>query len=229
MGALTKSVDAAVHPLADDDAGEFEMILSDDTLDRDNESLFAYDWRDPLPESIPLKANHSRDVSDIVGSGTPYLDSDGSLRVRGSYASTALGQHIRRLVREGHVRSVSAEFLRHDDGTAELVAGAFGSWPDHPCRRGARRCRQPRCDHVTDCRWLSAIPAGFLLRLRPGLLGQYDETVADSPIDPLPLIRAGDSAATAKATERVGAERIRAGAGRCCYRNSGADSDSDAD
>ena len=60
-------------------------------------------------------------------------------------------------------------------------------------------------------------------------MSRYGETVADSPIDLLLLIRAGDSAVTDEATERVGAEGIRVGAGRYRYRNGGADNDSDAD
>jgi hypothetical protein len=63
--------------------------------------------------------------------------------------------------------------------------------------------------------WL-VIDGGSVFRLRPGPLGDCGETVADSPIDRLSLIRAGDSAATAKTAERVGVEHIRGRAGRRC-------------
>jgi hypothetical protein len=129
----TKTVDAAVRPA--DGPGEFEMVLSDDSLDRDGEHLWTHEWRDPLPDVIPIKANHSRDIADIVGSGRPYIDSDGSLRVRGTFASTPPAQHVRTLVTEGHLGSVSVEFLRHPDGTAELVGGAFVDIPSNPAAR----------------------------------------------------------------------------------------------
>ncbi len=142
----TKTVDATVRPA--DGPGEFEMILSDDSLDRDGERLWTHEWRDPLPGTIPLKLNHSRDAADIVGSGTPYIDSDGSLKVRGTFASTPQAQHVRTLVTEGHLSSVSVEFLRHPDGTAELVGGAFVDVPSNPRARvlaakGARNHHKP--------------------------------------------------------------------------------------
>lgn len=135
MNPITKTVEAAVRSLADTDPGSFEMILSDDSTDRDGDNLYAYDWRHPLPDSIPLKANHSRDVADIVGSGEPFIDSNGALRVRGVFASTPLAQQIRTLVTERHLQSVSVEFLRHADGTAELVGGAFVDVPSNPRAR----------------------------------------------------------------------------------------------
>ena len=111
LDAVMRTVDAEVRPVADDDGpGEFEMVLSDDTEDRDGDRLFAYQWAHPLPESIPINTDHSRAVGDIVGSGEPFIDSDGSLKVRGTFASTHEAQRIRALVREGHVRSVSVNF-----------------------------------------------------------------------------------------------------------------------
>lgn len=129
----TKTVDATVRPA--DDPGEFELILSDDSLDRDGEHLWTHEWQNPLPDVIPIKANHSRDIAGIVGSGRPFIDTDGALRVRGRFASTPLAQTVRTLVTEGHLNSVSVEFLRGEDGTAELVGGAF---VDVPCNPAAR-------------------------------------------------------------------------------------------
>jgi hypothetical protein len=147
-----KTVDAAVRPA--DGPGEFEMVLSDDSLDRDGEHLWTHEWRDPLPDVIPIKANHSRDVADIVGSGRPYIDSDGALKVRGTFASTPPAQHLRALVTEGHVSSVSVEFLRHPDGTAELVGGAFVDIPSNPSARvlAAKSHNQPSGDSTMTTR-----------------------------------------------------------------------------
>jgi hypothetical protein len=68
-------------------------------------------WKQPLPDRIQFNTDHSPGVGDIVGSGTPWIDEAGNLRVRGKYASIELGQHIRSLVNEGHLTAVSVEFL----------------------------------------------------------------------------------------------------------------------
>ena len=76
-------------------------------------------------------------VGDIVGSGTPWIDEAGNLRVRGKYASIELGQHIRSLVNEGHPTAVSVEFLAaallarspDDDGPLQLTICRRLEWP----------------------------------------------------------------------------------------------------
>jgi hypothetical protein len=90
----------------------------------------------PLPDVIPINANHSSDVSDIVGSGAPWIDADGNLRVKGTFASTPQAQHVRSLVQEGHLRTVSVEMLRrkgvNGEPVNELVGGAFVLLPANP-------------------------------------------------------------------------------------------------
>jgi hypothetical protein len=75
-------------------------------------------------------------VSDVIGSGQPWIDQDGNLRVKGTFSSSAAAQHLRGLVAEGHVQSVSVEFLRRKDANGlpvnELVGGAFVSLPANP-------------------------------------------------------------------------------------------------
>jgi hypothetical protein len=136
MKPATKRAQASVTA---SDNGEFDMVLSNGTLDRDGESLLPGSWVQPLPDTIPINANHSSDVSDIVGSGIPFIDNEGNLRVRGTFASTPLGQHVRTLVNEGHLRSVSVEFLHRKDANGqwlnELVGGAFVNLPSNPTAR----------------------------------------------------------------------------------------------
>jgi hypothetical protein len=127
---LRKRVDAAIGPSVSD-PGEFDLILSNGALDRDGEKLHLADWAQPLPTTVPINVNHSNDVSDIVGSGEPFFDSEGNLRVTGKFASTPQAQHIRSLVNEGHLTSVSVEFLRTKDGNV-LVGGAFVNVPANP-------------------------------------------------------------------------------------------------
>lgn len=134
MNLSKKRVSAVVGPSLSD-PGEFDVILSNDTLDRDGEVLLSTRWKQPLPESIQFNVDHSDHVRDIVGSGAPFIDDAGNLRVRGKFASSELGQHIRGLVNERHLRWVSVEFLRHKDGTHELVGGAFVKIPSHPTAR----------------------------------------------------------------------------------------------
>lgn len=131
-----KRANARVQPR---DNGEFDIILSNGTKDRDGEVLAPDAWVMPLPEVIPLNVNHSSDVADVVGSGRPFIDAKGNLRVQGEFASTEQAQHIRTLVNEGHVKSVSVEFLRRKDVNGrimhELVGGAFVNIPANPDAR----------------------------------------------------------------------------------------------
>lgn len=129
MQLATKRATATVSPSSD--PGEFDILLSNDALDRHGEQLHQKDWRQ-LPQWVPINVNHSDSVTDVVGSGRPYFDSQGNLRVKGAFADTDAAQHVRALVAGGHVKSVSVEFLRHRDGTRELIGGAFVSLPANP-------------------------------------------------------------------------------------------------
>lgn len=91
------------------ESGEFEAILSTPTVDRDGEIIDPKAF-EPLPDYIPIDIDHSMSVSTTVGSGVPYYDGD-VLKFRGSFASTALGQEVRTLVVEGHVRKMSVAFM----------------------------------------------------------------------------------------------------------------------
>lgn len=75
-------------------------------------------------------------TSKIVGSGKPFINADGDLQVRGTFASTPLAQETRTLVTEGHLSTVSVEFLeaaglksgRHQ---RELIGGSFVYTPSN--------------------------------------------------------------------------------------------------
>lgn len=134
MTLQTKRAQASVTP--GDDPGEFDMILSNGTRDREGETISPDSWAQPLPDVIPINANHSPDVADIVASGRPFIDTAGNLRVVGTFAATPQAQHVRSLVNDGHLRSVSVEFLRRKDVNGaqinELVGGAFVNIPANP-------------------------------------------------------------------------------------------------
>lgn len=116
--------------------GEFEAILSKPTTDRDMEIVAAKAF-DPLPDHITIDVDHALKTSGVVGSGTPYYDGD-MLMVKGRFASTALGQDVRALVAERHIRTMSVAFRGAEkeakDGVttitkAELINAAFVAVP----------------------------------------------------------------------------------------------------
>lgn len=122
---------------SDDPRGEFEVILSAETLDRDGEVIDSRAF-EPLPDSIPFHAFH--DFHDPIGRGTPYYADDGTLRARGVFASTPRAQEIRTLVSEGVIGHTSVGFMGavRKDGegaahvtTGELLEGSFVSVPSN--------------------------------------------------------------------------------------------------
>jgi HK97 family phage prohead protease len=120
--------------------GAFDVVLSAPTLDRDGEVIDSRAF-DPLPDHIPFDIDHSMTVTGTVGSGTPYYDEAGLLRVKGTFASTPLGQEVRTLVSEGHIRTTSVTFMaakraKDEKGvdhvqTAELLNGTFTPVPSN--------------------------------------------------------------------------------------------------
>ncbi len=119
--------------------GEFEVILSAPTLDRDGEVIDAKAF-EPLPDHITFDIDHGMSVSTTVGSGVPHYDGD-LLKVKGVWASIPLAQEtVRPLVEEGHIRTTSVAFMEATrevkDGTphivkAELLNGAFVAVPSN--------------------------------------------------------------------------------------------------
>lgn len=120
--------------------GGFDVILSAPTLDRDGEVIDAKVF-EPLPDHITFDIDHGMSTATTVGSGTPFYDTDGNLRVQGTYSSIPRAQEVRTLVREGHIRTTSVAFMsakreEDEDGVthitkAELLNGAFVPIPSN--------------------------------------------------------------------------------------------------
>lgn len=135
---ITKAV-AEIRPADDENAeehpnGAFDVILSAQSLDRDGDELKSHEWQQPLPEHITFDIDHGMNVASTVGSGKPFINDDGNLQVRGTYASIARAQEVRALVNEGHIRTTSVAFLTHKDKKdnaieRELLNGAFVAIP----------------------------------------------------------------------------------------------------
>lgn len=128
----------AVEDTDGDPNGEFDVILSAPTLDRDGEVVDAKVF-EPLPDHITFDIDHGMSTATTVGSGTPFYDGE-VLRVKGTYSSIPRAQEVRTLVREGHIRTTSVAFMAAEreekDGVphivkAELLNGAFVPIPSN--------------------------------------------------------------------------------------------------
>lgn len=129
----------AVEDADGDPNGEFDVILSAPTLDRDGEVIDARVF-EPLPDHITFDIDHGMSTATTVGSGTPEYLPDGRLRVKGTYSSIPRAQEVRTLVREGHIRTTSVAFMgavrEEKNGVphivkAELLNGAFVPIPSN--------------------------------------------------------------------------------------------------
>jgi hypothetical protein len=142
MDVVTKAT-ATVTPVEDSKSkhGEFDVILSTSALDRDGDELHANEWKTPLPDKISFDSDHGMSVATCVGSGKPFINDQGQLQVRGTFASTPHGQAVRTLVNEGHIDSVSVAFMDHQKSKKsssplrELLNGAFVAVPANPQAR----------------------------------------------------------------------------------------------
>jgi hypothetical protein len=130
---------ATVTPVEDSQSkhGEFDVILSTSSLDRDGDELHPDEWKTPLPDKITFDSDHGMSVATCVGSGKPFINDAGQLQVRGTFASTPHGQAVRTLVNEGHISSVSVAFMNHKTQKSgkpvrELLNGAFVAVPANP-------------------------------------------------------------------------------------------------
>lgn len=129
----------AVEDADGDPNGEFDVILSAPTLDRDGEIVDSKIF-EPLPEHLTFDIDHGMSTATTVGSGVPEYLTDGRLRVKGTYSSIPRAQEVRTLVREGHIRTTSVAFMgavrEEKDGVphivkAELLNGAFVPIPSN--------------------------------------------------------------------------------------------------
>lgn len=138
MQVITK--DAEIVNTSDDGPGEFEVVLSAPTKDRDGETLRPEEWKQPLPDHITFDVDHGMSVASTVGSGVPRLDEEtGNLIVAGTYSSLPRAQDVRTLVNEGHIKTTSVAYMEEKSPTKdgkqtvvrELLNGAFVAIPSN--------------------------------------------------------------------------------------------------
>lgn len=105
---------SSLKALAGDGPGEWTATLSAPTIDRDREVIaphaFALHPRG-LPARIPIHVDHDMTTRGLVASAEPFYDDSGTLRARGVFASTEKAQDVRRLITEGHLKTMSVGFM----------------------------------------------------------------------------------------------------------------------
>lgn len=139
MDIQLKTMAATVVPVEGDEndsgPGSLHVIASSPKLDRDGETLWADEWEQPLPDHIQIIGDHkNNEILSTVGSGTPTLESDNKIHVRGTYATTTYAQEVRKLVNGKHLRHLSAAFRekRSQKGVLrELINASFVNVPSN--------------------------------------------------------------------------------------------------
>lgn len=112
---MVKSALAEMVPVEGDESadgpGTLHAIISSQKRDRDGDQLWADEWEQPLPDHIVINGDHDNNhIMSTVGSGTPTLESDNKVHVRGSYAETEFAQNTRKLVNGKHLRTLSCAY-----------------------------------------------------------------------------------------------------------------------
>lgn len=116
--------------------GGFTAVLSTPSQDRDGDRLARKDWM-PLPERLPLDADHGMSVAATIGSFEPYWSGD-KLMMRAYFADTPKAQEVRALVRGRHVTGVSVAFRTDRDRKSagqpyrELLNAGVVAIPSNP-------------------------------------------------------------------------------------------------
>lgn len=138
MDIQVKSMTAELVPVENDDTsgpGALHVIASTERRDRDGDQLWADEWEQPLPEHVQVIGDHDNNhILSTVGSGTPTLEADNKIHVRGSYAETQYAQDVRKLVNGKHLRNLSVAYRekRGQKGVSrELINVSFVNVPSN--------------------------------------------------------------------------------------------------
>lgn len=137
MDITTKAVSATITDTsssADDFPGTFMVELSNESLDRDGDTLKADEWEMPLPDQITFVNDHTHKMASVVGSAKPTLEG-GKIICRGDWAETQNGQDTRKVIK--HVPYTSVAYREKRDRKSgnvsrELINGSFVVVPSNP-------------------------------------------------------------------------------------------------
>lgn len=136
--ALAKNV-AKINVKEVKGSGEFKVIATTATADRDGESILVegWDFENFMKNPIILFGHNYWDMDCIIGAATKVYVEDGQVIVEGVFADTESGQFIRKLYDDGILRTVSVGFIpKMRNGSvitqAELLELSFVPVPANP-------------------------------------------------------------------------------------------------
>jgi hypothetical protein len=136
MDITTKAVSATITDTSsgpDEFPGTFLVELSNESLDRDGDTLKADEWEQPFPDRITFVNDHTHKMASVVGSAVPELV-DGKVICKGDWAATTNGQETRKVIPHVPYTSVAYREKRTQKGgvTRELINGSFVVVPSNP-------------------------------------------------------------------------------------------------
>lgn len=157
MDIRTKAVNATIEDTskdADEFPGTFSVELSNESLDRDGDTLKADEWETPLPQQITFVNDHTHKMASVVGSAVPELV-DGKILCKGTWAKTQVAQDTRAVI--DHVPHVSVAFREKRDQKAGTVSRELinGSFVVVPANTKARVLSSKSVDELDDDTLLS--------------------------------------------------------------------------
>lgn len=137
MDIRTKAVSATIEDTsanAEEYPGTFAVELTNESIDRDGDTLKGEEWETPLPEQITFVNDHTHKMASVVGSAKPELIG-GKIICRGTWAETENAQETRKVIK--HVPYVSVAYREKRDRKAgtvsrELINGSFVVVPSNP-------------------------------------------------------------------------------------------------
>jgi len=119
--------------------GEFEVIASNSSIDRDGESIDVNGWdlTNWLKNPVILWGHNYWEMDCVIGAGTDAKIVDGQLIIKGVFAKTEAGQYVRQLYDDGIIKTVSVGFIvKERNGNVitkqELLEVSFVPVPANP-------------------------------------------------------------------------------------------------
>jgi hypothetical protein len=194
MDIKTKAVNATITDTsasADEYPGTFLVELSNESLDRDGDTLKANEWETPLPEQITFVNDHTHKMASVVGSATPELV-DGKIICKGKWAKTQVAQDTRAVIE--HVPYTSVSYREKRDRKAGTVSRELinGSFVVVPSNTKARVLASKSVDELDEDTLLSDLT----VKQFKELLGAKE--LSDAPDSKAPSDEADPSADTPK-------------------------------
>lgn len=123
---------------AENGPGGVRFVLSDETIDRDGETIQYTAWGDVTGKSVPFLYGHDpSSMANVIGRLHLSVDHGRkALVARPVFSQTAPGQMARQFVEEGTIDTVSVGFnpLEWTEPDGKTYATELGDWPPPPAK-----------------------------------------------------------------------------------------------